>query len=48
MHIERANAGRLPELSPSTRSMLLEKYYRERNERLAALLGVDLSHWNSV
>jgi len=48
MHIERVNSGRLPRLPSSIRAMLLEKHYRERNEQLAALLGVDLSHWNRV
>jgi len=48
LRIQEANSGKLPPLPSSTRSWLLEKYYRRRNERLAALLGVDLSHWNRV
>src|SRR5690606_25754665 len=36
MRIEKANAGKLPSLPPSTRAWLLDKYYRERNEQLAA------------
>jgi len=44
--VDKLNRNELPTMARSTRERLIRDEYGERNERLAELLSVDLSHWN--
>ena len=46
--IQKWNSVELPPMSEATRRWLVQEVFYEKNQKLAALIGRDLSHWNEV